>query len=119
MQKARCPLHPGPGPMERSIVVVALMSAAVGGSWAQEPDAPRGPYFGQSPPGTVPSVFAPGIVSLDDRYEYVIAFSPDGTECCFGVTDSRWSSCDLYYSRQRQGVWSKPVKAYFQQGPDG
>lgn len=92
-------------------MVTTLASAAA--------DAPRGPYFGQKPPATTPTVFAPGIVSLDDRYEYVITFSPDGTECCFGVTDSRWSTCDLYCSKQERGIWSKPEKADFQQGGDG
>lgn len=122
MNEPQDPSRPGPGTLERTVLALAFLVVGAGGSSAQEttvPDLPHGPYFGQSPPGAVPQVFAPGIVSLEDRYEYVIGFSPDGTECCFGVTDSSWSSCNLYYSSQDRGVWSIPAEAHFQQGPDG
>ncbi len=76
-------------------------------------------YFGQRPPGLVPEVFAPGVVSRDDRYEYVIAFSPDGNECCFGVTDSAWSTCTLYDARRVNGTWTTPAPAAFQGDGDG
>jgi len=40
-------------------------------------------YFGQTPPGNTPQVFAPGIVSLPNRKEAVITFSPDGASVFF------------------------------------
>ena len=42
-------------------------------------------YFGQTPPGSIPQVFAPGIVSLPNRNEAVITFSPDGTSVFFYI----------------------------------
>lgn len=75
---------------------------------------PDGPYFGQELPGLEPAVFAPNIISLNNRFEYIISFSPDGDECCFGVTNSSWSTCDLYYLENVNGKWSSPVKAVFQ-----
>ena len=42
-------------------------------------------YFGQISPGKTPQIFAPGILSLTNRMEARIAFSPDGTECFFTV----------------------------------
>lgn len=41
----------------------------------------RGDYLGQTPPGEIPVVFAPGIVSTDTTIEHGSpAFSPDGNE---------------------------------------
>ena len=40
-------------------------------------------YFGQTPPGNTPKVFAPGIVSVSSTKENVISFSPDGTQIFF------------------------------------
>jgi len=48
---------------------------------ADEP--PGKPYFGQQLPGSKPTLFAPGIVSLPNRSEIRVAFSPDGRECFF------------------------------------
>jgi len=35
-------------------------------------------YFGQTPPDTIPAIFAPGIICLDNKFEARGAFSPDG-----------------------------------------
>lgn len=79
-----------------------------------------GPYLGQSPPGLVPEIFAPDIVSLPDRFEYCLSFSPNGNECAFGVTNGQWSWCVLYYMKQQSdGQWTDPDTAYFQNGFDG
>ena len=43
-------------------------------------------YFGQEPPGLKVTRFAPGIISLDNRYEQSLIFSPDGQECYFSVS---------------------------------
>jgi hypothetical protein len=40
----------------------------------------KGPYLGQTPPGTTPEVFAPGIVSCRGDFEFAITFTPDGKE---------------------------------------
>jgi hypothetical protein len=42
-------------------------------------------YFGQTPPGNIPQLFAPGIVSLPGRNEAVITFSPDGETVFFYI----------------------------------
>ena len=87
---------------------------------SQDFEIPDGPYLGQKPPGLKPEVFAPGIISLPDRFEYCLSFSPNGKECCFGVTNGRWSWCDLFYTKQDiDGIWSQPDSAYFQNGNDG
>lgn len=34
-------------------------------------------YFGQVPPGKIPQIFAPGIISLKDRGELFLTIAPD------------------------------------------
>jgi hypothetical protein len=76
--------------------------------------AASGPYFGQTPPGTNPVVFAPGILSLTGRFENRLAFSPDGKECYFTVTDSGYSYSHLLCTTQDvSGVWSPQVLVPF------
>jgi len=67
-------------------------------------------YFGQTPPGNTAVVFAPGIISLSNRKEHRIVFTPDGTECYFVV--SRDSS-KIYYSKYENAVWTKQKEAPF------
>jgi hypothetical protein len=42
-------------------------------------------YFGQTPPGSIPQVFAPGIVSRPGLREATITFSPDGATVFFHI----------------------------------
>ncbi len=44
----------------------------------------KGPYLGQNPPGTIPEIFAPGIISTG-LAELDICFSPDGKEFYFSI----------------------------------
>ena len=48
------------------LVFVLLTSSII----AAEEDFPilKGPYLGQKPPGTMPEVFAPGIISVDENF---------------------------------------------------
>jgi Tol biopolymer transport system component len=73
-----------------------------------------GPYFGQTPPGKTPQIFAPGILSLNNRLEARIAFSPDGNECFFTVlSDFNFSQVRLYYTKCVSNVWTPQVLAPF------
>lgn len=40
-------------------------------------------YFGQKPPGLIPELFAPGIVSTEEYLETVVTFLPDMKELSF------------------------------------
>jgi hypothetical protein len=75
------------------------------------PTLPDGPYFGQEAPDGEPRVFAPGIVSLPDRREMKVAFSPDGRECLIGIGDG--STFKLLYTALRDGHWSPATPADF------
>ena len=60
-----------------------------------EPTGLEGPYLGQTPPGDVPEVFAPGYLNTT-AHEYHISFAPDGREIVFsrggvGTLVTRWA----------------------------
>ncbi len=75
-------------------------------------------YFGQTPPGDSAIVFAPGIFSLNNRYEYAPFFSPDGKTIYFGVTNAYWNDCKLWYTRYENGSWSEQKQAEIARGMD-
>ena len=85
---------------------------SVGNFGNQEPAR----YFGQTPPSDTPSVFAPGIISMEDRFEQFLLYSPDGRELTFGVTNSDWSAFSLSYLELHDGEWTEPVAAPFLAG---
>jgi Tol biopolymer transport system component len=70
-------------------------------------------YMQQEPPGLIPKIFAPGIISLDDRWEHSITFTPDCNECYFTVSKADWSACWIMMTVYRNGQWTKPEKASF------
>jgi hypothetical protein len=85
------------------------------GAWsavsASQP--PQGAYLGQEPPGLVPQVFAPGFISLANRHESFLTFSPDGNECYFTQHDANWSMAWIMKTACRQGTWTRPQRASF------
>ena len=68
-------------------------------------------YLGQKPPGSIPEVFAPGIISgTDDRLHGYPAFAPDGREVYWPVirfTDERPKSL-IMFMKQLEDGWSSP-----------
>jgi Tol biopolymer transport system component len=73
----------------------------------------EGDYLGQDPPGTVPQVFAPGIISTD-RAVASLAFTPDGNELYFAKDTPEHPDLNviLFMSRENNR-WSAPRVAPF------
>jgi hypothetical protein len=101
-------------------VVICLALAAGLNAQQEEVQRPNGPYLGQDPPGAVPELFAPGIISVDENFEHSAAvFSPDGREVfwCTNVdmyTDhGRQGMLRLFFMRMIEGRWSAPRPAPF------
>jgi hypothetical protein len=70
--------------MKRSLPTIILIFLF--GSFALAQSIPPDSlYFGQTPPGNTPQIFAPGIVSIPNRNEAVITFSPDGASVFFYI----------------------------------
>jgi Tol biopolymer transport system component len=67
----------------------------------------KGPYLGQKPPGLVPKVFAPGIISTRGGHEFSCTFSPDGKEFHFNRGPNIW------VCRWEEEGWTAPAMASF------
>lgn len=96
----------------RRIPLVFLILFPITGSASPEAgtdgDTLVGPYFGQQPPGDKAVLFAPGIISMEGRYEYALSFSPDGKEILFSAEVPDLSSSAVYLCRIEDGQWSMP-----------
>ena len=73
-------------------------------------------YFGQIHPGDSAIIFAPGIISLADRQETSIAFSPAGDECFISVWGDNYSSAKIYWTKRVGNSWTSQVEAPFSVG---
>jgi Tol biopolymer transport system component len=71
------------------------------------------PYLGQTPPGSIPQKFAPGIISLNNRLETYPTFSPDGKDMYFSVVNASWLNGVIFHTQERNGVWTIPDTADF------
>jgi hypothetical protein len=92
-------------------IFLVILSIAACSAVAETP--PEGPYFGLTPPGKTPEVFAPGIISLPNRLEQDICFSKDGGECYFSVRNSAWTESQIYETHYESGGWTTPALASF------
>ena len=72
-------------------------------------------YFGQKPPGLIPEIFAPDIVSIDGRFEGTISFSSDLTEIYFAADDEAEKTA-IYYSKLEGDQWTPIKRANFTNG---
>jgi tetratricopeptide (TPR) repeat protein len=72
-------------------------------------------YFGQKPPEMSAEIFAPGIVSVDGRYEYGVSFSPDLEEIYF-TGKRKGESESVYFSKLIGKKWTTPEKANLTKG---
>ncbi len=72
-------------------------------------------YFGQQPPGLIPEIFAPGVISINGRYEHGISFSPDLNEVYFSG-NKEGGPAAIYFSKLKEGEWTRPEKAEFTKG---
>jgi Tol biopolymer transport system component len=81
-----------------------------GGGQEEQPGwtGPAGPYLGQETPGTTAEVFAPGVVSVDGRYEFAVGFAPDGDRALFTV-QTEDDEVMVMHTRQVEGRWTPPA----------
>lgn len=68
------------------------------------------PYLAQEKPGLASVVFAPGIISKEDRHEFGATFSKDGKELFFGVDNM--GVMEVYHTRLENGKWSSHIKLF-------
>jgi hypothetical protein len=77
---------------------------------AQNNNSPKltGPYLGQKPPGLKPEIFAPGIVSTENRVYANVTFNPDLNEVCWTPNsgDTTLFHGGLLISKKSDKGWS-------------
>ena len=70
--------------MKKAITTLNLLFFALLSLFSQQDDFPllQGKYFGQTPPGTNPELFADNILARNyNSFHSTIAFNPEGNEC--------------------------------------
>ncbi len=72
----------------------------------------KGPYLGQKPPGMIPEIFAPGIVSTGIN-EGALIFSPDGKSIYYNITHLTHRFTAIVSITQKNSYWTKPQVALF------
>jgi len=71
-------------------------------------------YFGQTPPGETPEVFAPNVISKSNLNEHSqIAISPKGDELYWSAVTTTDYKEQIYYTKKENGIWTKPALADF------
>lgn len=64
------------------------------------------PYFGEDPPGIKPKIFAEGIISTEEGYEFGSVFSKDLKDFYFGVRlNDNWDA-EIRYTNYADGKWT-------------
>jgi hypothetical protein len=94
------------------IMLIAILCSR---GWADTSDL-SGPYIGQDLPGLEPCIFAPGVISLPNRFDFSGSFTPDGNEFYFTYSNSNWSGNSIMVSRNENGYWTAPVVVPFSGG---
>lgn len=95
--------------MKTTGILLLILSSLT--SQAQQSAERKHQFVDQAPPGRTPVKFAPGIVSMPNRYEFGSIFSKDGTEFYFAMNVNRRAET-MRMKLERNG-WSKPERFLF------
>lgn len=87
-------------------IVDLLTTSGVDRSPQQFPTL-KGPYFGETPPGATPKLFAKGIISTSNGVHSSIGFSPDLSEVVWNHRDT------ICFMKMENGVWTAPLRIPF------
>ncbi len=96
------------------LCVMAFLSCAPRKDLGDRSDFPtlKGPYLGQKPPGTIPKIFAPGIVSTALHEHSFPSFSPDGDQVLWSSqfrNDGGFPKAKKVIEANRKyGTWTEP-----------
>lgn len=97
--------------MKSIMLVYALICSISGATLGQSNQKESSTYLHQEPPGLIPEVFAPGIVSLENEYEYGSVFSSNGREFYYAVVVDK--KPEIRFIKFENNEWTAPVKLIF------
>ena len=91
----------------RSALIAVLAGVLLSCSAEQPGGHLDGPYLGQEPPGGIPQLFAPGVVSTG-MFTRDMAINEQGTEIYFCVAVGNYAVTTILSTRLQDGKWSAP-----------
>jgi hypothetical protein len=97
-------------------IILSIFIVFIGPAQQDKFPVLKGPYLGQTPPGTTPEVFAPGVISKG-YFERSVVFSPSQDELFFQLRCLGFTTI-LLHMEQKSGVWAQPEVAFFSGIPD-
>ncbi len=91
------------------IITIFLSACATKKQELKNNDSPTivSPYFGQKPPGLIPELFAPGIVSTKEHLETEVLFLPDMTELSFTRSGGKYKEPTWFVMQYKKNKWSR------------
>jgi len=89
--------------------ILSLNTVFAQESKENDPDFPvlENRYLGQKPPGLIPELFAPGIVSTEEYLETVVTFLPDMKELSFTRSGGKYKESTLFVMQYKNAQWSR------------
>ncbi len=94
-----------------AIAEILRSNGADTGEW--KPPSYKGRYFGQTPPGDIPEIFAPGIISREYRADWSITFSPEGNEIYYTQRMQPDHGGRIWFTEYNDKSWLEPEPALF------
>lgn len=91
--------------MKSSVLILLIFSVIQ--IFAQEGKKNNAKYLAEEQPGLTPKVFAPGVVSVQNRFEYGSTFSPDGKEFFYAVNVGK--KPEIHVIKFENSMWTKPA----------
>jgi WD40-like Beta Propeller Repeat len=100
-----------------TFLFLSIFTSAISAQNVQEFPVLKGEYTGQKPPGNIPEVFAPGIVSDTSWWEHSqIAISPKSDEIYWSAWSMKYGNKNteqIFYTKLENEIWTKPALAEF------
>lgn len=96
--------------MKKNLLVICFIVSVSSILQAQEGKKDPAKYLGEEQPGLTPKLFAPGVVSVENQYEYGNTFSADGKEFYYAVNVGK--KPEIRMIKFVNNSWAAPVTIF-------
>ena len=95
-------------PITHMLVLIMSLPVICVCDWRTEPGGSSARYLGQEPPGTIPVVFAPDVITRNHEAQNCLTITPDGREVYWGLWYSERRINKILFSKCEDNTWSEP-----------